>query len=107
MPRRVVAEQLEIESKSWKPSIIFEFQALEPGSFNIGVSTFQLDRQCLTVRAEQPLRDVRHAGLHRELAAQVEFVSKFESSFSCSSFKRLDLGAFNMIFIGSTCTALR
>jgi len=32
--------------------------------------------------------------------------AKFGSVFSYSSFQRLDSGAFNVGFIGSTCTAL-
>jgi hypothetical protein len=53
----------------------------------------------------------RHADLQlRDVAAQVEFESKFgpklESDLLYSSFKRLVVGGFNLGLIGSTCTAL-
>jgi hypothetical protein len=35
----------------------------------------------------------------------LKFKANVESSVSCSSFKRLVTGAFNMGFMGSTCTA--
>ena len=37
---------------------------------------------------------------------KLKLKAKFESSLSYYSFKRLDPGAFNVGFIGSTCTAL-
>ena len=40
------------------------------------------------------------------VVAQVEFESEFESNSSYFSFKRLVPGAFNLVLIGSTCTAL-
>ena len=55
---------------------------------------------------QQEVDDEGQARADHGVAARVEFEGKFESIFSSSSFKRLDPGAFNVGFIGSSCTPL-
>jgi hypothetical protein len=48
----------------------------------------------------------RNAAFSLDVAAQLKFEAKFESSSSYSSFKRSVPGAFNVDLTGSTCSAL-
>jgi hypothetical protein len=80
--------------------------ALELGKVNIP-SCLVREQRNPQVRVLKP--DVGLARRRRPplgVAAQAEFESNLESDSSYLSFKSIVQGAFNMDFIGSTCTAL-